>query len=50
VIEDASIKMVDSEPRLKNAIEGEDWRALIIAYLRQYYEPNTTTENIKMQQ
>jgi sulfur relay (sulfurtransferase) DsrC/TusE family protein len=50
VIEDASVKMVESEPRLINAIEGEDWRAPIIAYLRHYYELDNTTEHIRMQQ
>jgi hypothetical protein len=50
VIEDASIKTVEPEPRLINAIEGEDWRAPIMAYLRHYYEPDNTTELIRMQQ
>jgi hypothetical protein len=37
-------------PRLMNAIEGEDWRAPIMAYLRHYYEPDNNTEHIIMQQ
>jgi ribonuclease HI len=36
VIEDASVKTVMPEPRFINIIEGEDWRALIMAYLRHY--------------
>jgi hypothetical protein len=50
VLEDASIKIVLSKPRLINIIEGEDWRASIMAYLRHYYEPDSTTEKIRMQQ
>jgi hypothetical protein len=50
VIEGASIKTVLPEPRLINMIEGEDWRALIISYLRSYYELDNTNEQIRMQQ
>jgi hypothetical protein len=50
VIEDALVKTVEPKPRLINAIKGEDWQAPIIAYPRHYYEPDNTTENIKMQQ
>jgi hypothetical protein len=49
VLEDASVKTVESEARLTNIIPGEDWRAPIIAYLRHYYEPDNTTEHIRMQ-
>jgi hypothetical protein len=49
VLEDASVKSILPEPRLINIIEGEDWRALIMAYLRHYYEPDNTTEKIRMQ-
>jgi ribonuclease HI len=41
VLEHASIKTVPPEPRVINIIEGEDWRAPIMAYLRHYYEPNS---------
>jgi hypothetical protein len=50
VLEDASVKTVLPEPRLVNIIEGEDWRAPIMAYLHHYYEPDSTTEKIRMQQ
>jgi hypothetical protein len=50
VLEDASIKTPLPEPRLINVIEGEDWRAPIMAYLHHYYEPDSTTETIRMQQ
>jgi hypothetical protein len=50
VIKYASVKMVEPEPRLINAIEGEDWRAPIMPYLHHYYEPDNTTEHIRMQQ
>jgi hypothetical protein len=47
---DASIKTVEPEPRVINIIQGEDWRAPITAYLCHYYEPDTTTEQIRMHQ
>jgi ribonuclease HI len=50
VIADSSVKIVESDPRLINLIEGEDWRATIMAYLRHYYEPDNTIEHIRMQQ
>jgi hypothetical protein len=50
VLEDASIKTIESEPMLINIIEGEDWRAPLIAYLRHYYEPDITNKHIRLQQ
>jgi ribonuclease HI len=50
LMEDASVKTIELEPRLINLIEGEDWCAPIMAYLLHYYEPNNTTEHIRMQQ
>jgi hypothetical protein len=44
VLEDASIKTIPSETRVINIIEGEDWRASIMAYLHQYYEPVSKNE------
>jgi hypothetical protein len=44
VISDASIKTVEPEPRVVNLIQGEDWRAAIMAYLRHYYEPDSTVD------
>jgi hypothetical protein len=44
VLEDASVKTVFPEPRVLNIIEGEDWRAPIMAYLRHYYEPDSKNE------
>jgi hypothetical protein len=44
VLEDASVKTIPPEPRVINIIEGEDWRALIMAYLRHYYEPDNKNE------
>jgi hypothetical protein len=41
VLEDASVKTIPPEPRVINIIEGEDWRALIMAYLCHYYEPDS---------
>jgi hypothetical protein len=48
VVEDASIKTVSLEPRVINIIKGEDWRALIMAYLRHYYEPDSKNEQTRM--
>jgi hypothetical protein len=50
VLEDASVKTVLPEPRIINIIEGEDWRAPIMAYLCHYYEPDSKNEQIRMQQ
>jgi hypothetical protein len=50
VLEDASVNIVLLEPRLINIIEGGDWRALIMAYLHHYYEPDNINEQIRMQQ
>jgi hypothetical protein len=33
VILDASIKIVETEPRVVNLIDGEEWHAPIMAYL-----------------
>jgi hypothetical protein len=49
VLEDASVKTIPPEPRVINIIEGEDWRALLMAYLRHYYEPNSKNEQTRMQ-
>jgi hypothetical protein len=40
--------MIELEPRVINRIIGEDWRALIMAYLRHYYEPDSTIEQTRM--
>jgi hypothetical protein len=48
-IEDASVKIVKSEPRLINAIERQDWRAPIMAYLHQCYEPDSNTDLIRIE-
>jgi hypothetical protein len=50
VLEDASVKTVPPEPRVISIIEGEDWRALLMAYLRHYYEPESKNEQTRMQQ
>jgi hypothetical protein len=42
-------KTVESETRLTNLIEGEVWRAPIMAYLRHYYKPDNNTDHIRMQ-
>jgi hypothetical protein len=50
IIVDASIKTIEPEPIVINIIQGEDWRAPIMAYLRHYYEPDSTVEQARMQQ
>jgi hypothetical protein len=49
-LKDSSVKAVESEPRIVNIIQGEDWRAPIIAYLCHHYDPDNKTEFLKMQQ
>jgi sulfur relay (sulfurtransferase) DsrC/TusE family protein len=49
-ISDASIKMIESEPKVINIIHDEDWRALVMVYLRHYYEHARTAEQTRMQQ
>jgi hypothetical protein len=49
VIEDPSIKTVEPEPRMVNVVQGEDWRAPIMAYLHHHYEPDINIELIRMQ-
>jgi hypothetical protein len=48
VLDDASVKTVLPEPRVINIIEGEDWRAPIMAYLYHYYEPDCKNEQTRM--
>jgi hypothetical protein len=50
MLEDASVKTVLPEPRVINIIEGEDWRAPIMAYLCNYYEPDSKNKQTRMQQ
>jgi hypothetical protein len=50
VIKDPSAKTVEPEPIMVNNIQGEDRRAPIMAYLCHHYEPNNSTEFIRMQQ
>jgi hypothetical protein len=50
VLKDASVKTVLSEPKIINIIEGDDWKAPIVAYLHNYYELDNTNEQIRMQQ
>jgi hypothetical protein len=44
------IKIIEPEPRVINIVQGEDWRAPIMAYLWHYYEPDNTVEQARMQQ
>jgi hypothetical protein len=50
VVEDPSVKTVEPKLRMINVVQGEDWRALIMAYLHHHYEPDSTTELTRMQQ
>jgi ribonuclease HI len=50
VIEDPSVETIEPEPRMINVVQGEDWRALIMAYLSNHYKPDSNVELIKMQQ
>jgi hypothetical protein len=44
VIKNPSVKIVEPEPRMINVVQGEDWRASIMAYLLHHYEPDSNTE------
>jgi hypothetical protein len=49
-LEDSSVKIVELEPRVVNVIQGEDWRAPIMAYLHHHYELDSKIELLRMQQ
>jgi hypothetical protein len=48
VIEDPSVKTVEPETGMVNIVQGEDWRAPIMAYLHHSYEPDNNTKLIRM--
>jgi hypothetical protein len=50
VIEDPFVKIVELEPRVVNIIQGEDRQAPIMTYLHHYYELDSNTESIRIQQ
>jgi hypothetical protein len=50
IVSDASIKTIELVPRVIHIIQGEDWRAPIMAYLHHYYEPDSVVEQMRMQQ
>jgi hypothetical protein len=50
LIKDPSVKIVELESRMINIIQGEDWRAPIMAYLHHHYKPDSGVELIRMQQ
>jgi acetolactate synthase regulatory subunit len=47
-IENPSVKTAESEPRMVNIVQGEDWRVPIMAYLRHHYEPDSSTGLTRM--
>jgi hypothetical protein len=47
-IKDPSVKTVEPEPRMVNIVQGEDWRAPIMAYLRHHYKPDSSTDLTRM--
>jgi hypothetical protein len=49
VIEDPSVKIVEPEPRMINVVQGEHWRAPILAYLHHHYEADNSIELTRMQ-
>jgi hypothetical protein len=49
VVEDPSVKTNEPKPRMINVMQGEDWRAPIMAYLHHHYKPDSTTELTRMQ-
>jgi ribonuclease HI len=49
-IEDSSVKTIESKTRMVNVIQGEDWWARIMAYLRHHYEPENNIELLRIKQ
>jgi hypothetical protein len=49
VISQPSVEVNFKAPKLINAIQSEDWRAPIMAYLKGYHEPDTKEEEKRMQ-
>jgi uncharacterized protein YjlB len=47
-IEDSSVKTIESELRMVNAIQGKNWRASIMTYLYHHYELDNNTELLRM--
>jgi hypothetical protein len=50
VIEDPYVITVEPEPITVNIIQGEDWRAPIMAYIHHHYKPDINIELIRIQQ
>jgi hypothetical protein len=50
IVEDLSIKTIESESRMVHVIQGEDWQVLIIAFLHHHYDPDNKTELLRMWQ
>jgi hypothetical protein len=48
-IVDPSVTTAEPEPRMVKIIQGEDWRAPIMAYLCHHYKPDNNTELLRMQ-
>jgi ribonuclease HI len=47
-IEDSSVKTIELELRMVNAIQGKNWRASIMTYLYHHYELENNTELLRM--
>jgi hypothetical protein len=50
VIEDPFVKTLEPEPRMINVIQGEDYRAPVMAYLHHHFELDSDIEFIRLQQ
>ena len=48
VLTHASIKAKQEVPREVHIIQSEDWRALIMAFLRGHYEPEDEVNEVRM--
>ena len=48
VLTHASIKAKQEVPREVHIIQSEDWRAPIMAYLREHYEPEDEVNEVRM--
>jgi hypothetical protein len=47
-IQDLSVKAAEPDLRMVNIVQGEDWKAPIMAYLKHHYEPDNSADLTRM--
>jgi hypothetical protein len=48
MIEYSTVKTIEPEPRMVHGIQGKDWWAPIMTYLRRHYEPDNNIQLLRM--